>query len=258
MELTWWGTAGFRLKTRQNTLLIDPYLSRNTDAKPIQYLSPADIQEGNMIFLSHGHFDHLMDVPTIAKQNGSIVYCSKEASDTLLSLGAKVEKVHEINADGFEVNFHGNRAQAFFSEHVVFDRKLILKTLLRLKLGIFRHFHLFRDYPVGQVLSWRFTLEDKVIHFFGSGGSPADEMEKLSSRRTDILLVPLQGHSEICDMALEYVHVMRPQIVIPHHFDDFYPPISTTIDIEPFIRGVKRECPSTEVRVMELNETIVL
>jgi len=72
------------------------------------------------------------------------------------------------------------------------------------------------------------------------------------------LLVPLQGHTDICNIALEYVQVMRPGMVVPHHHDHFFPPISMTVDIQPFIDGVKRECPTTEVRVMDINETIVL
>ncbi len=258
MELTWWGAAGFRIKTKDIVLLFDPYLSRNSAARPIQYLTPDDIREGDMIFLSHGHFDHLMDVTVIAKSNDSTVYCSREVGNTLLETGTKADKIHEVTSDGFEAQFQGIRAQAFFSKHVVFDRKLLLKTLRQANIRLLKYLNLFKDYPVGQVLSWRLTVENKVIHFIGSGGSPAEEMEKLASRPTDVLLVPLQGHSDICDIALEYVHVMQPKIVIPHLHDDFFPPISSMMDIEPFVRRVKRECPLTEVRVMELNETVVL
>ncbi|MBU2514932.1 MBL fold metallo-hydrolase [bacterium] len=258
MELTWWGTAGFRIKTQETILLLDPYLSRNPEARPIQYLTPDNIGDGDMIFLSHGHFEHLLDVPAIAKKNGSMVFCSKEVGKTLLETGTKADKIQEITVDGFEIQFHGNRAQAFFSKHVVFDRKLVIKTLWQAKLRLFKHLDLYINYPIGQMLSWRFTIENKVVHFFGSGGSPAEEMEKLASRPTDILLVPLQGHSDICNIALEYVHVMQPKIVIPHYYDDFYPPISSMIDIEPFIKRVKQECPLTEVRTMELNETVLL
>jgi len=34
MEITWFGTAGFRIKTDRRTLLIDPYVSRNDRAFP--------------------------------------------------------------------------------------------------------------------------------------------------------------------------------------------------------------------------------
>ncbi len=258
MELTWWGTAGFKIKTAGSTVLLDPYLSRNSEAKPEQYLNPEDIRECDFVFISHGHFDHIYDLPAILKSNKARVYCSREVKDQLIEADIKSDRLYEVTADGFEVEFNGNLAEGFYSQHVSFDRKLIFKTIWQAKFGILKHLHLFKQFPAGQILSWRLTIDDQIIHFFGSAGSPAAEMEKLASRRTDVLLVPLQGHTDICSIALEYVHVMRPQIVIPHLFDNFYPPISSMVDIEPFIKGVKRECPDTEVRVMSINETLVL
>ncbi len=40
--------------------------------------------------------------------------------------------------------------------------------------------------------------------------------------------------------------------------DDFFPPISTYVDIRPFINGVKRTCPDTAIRIMQINETITI
>jgi len=121
-----------------------------------------------------------------------------------------------------------------------------------------RYLPLLRDYPAGQVLSWRLTIEGRVLHGFGSGGSPPEELDRLARQPTDVLLVPLQGHTHICDIALGYVRALRPRLVIPHHQDDFFPPISEMVDIAPFVEGVRRECPGTKVRVLALNETVAL
>ncbi len=258
MELTWWGTAAFRIKTGNLVFLLDPYVSRNEKARPGQYLKAEDVSDGELIFLSHGHFDHILDVPVIAQLAGSTVYCSAEAENTLIEKGLSKNRVHRVETDGYTIDFDGHQVRAFFSEHVKFDMKLLLKTLLKMNIRIFRYIPLLKEFPAGQVLSWRFSIEGKILHFFGSGGSPPEELEKLASRSTDILLVPLQGHSNICDIALEYVKVMQPKIVIPHHQDDFFPPISSMVDIRPFVDGVKRKCPNTEIRVLELNETISL
>ena len=258
MELTWWGTAAFRIKTGNLVFLLDPYVSRNEKGRPGQYLKAENVSDGELIFLSHGHFDHILDVPVIAQKAGSRVYCSAEAENTLIETGLNKNRVHRVETDGYTIDFDGHQAQAFFSEHVKFDKKLLLKTLLKINIRIFRYIPLLKEFPAGQVLSWRFSIEGKILHFFGSGGSPPAELEKLASRTTDILLVPLQGHSNICDIALEYVKVMQPKIVIPHHQDDFFPPISSMVDIRPFVDGVKSECPNTKIRVLELNETISL
>ncbi len=258
MELTWWGTAGFRVSTKGKVFLIDPFLSRNAKARPTQYMNPAETREGELIFLSHGHFDHMMDVPVIADTTGATVFCSGDAAYLLQQHGLSASRIHEVINDGYSLEFQGIKAEAFFSEHVVFDRKLILNTLWQSRFSVLKYWKLWKDYPKGQVLSWRFSVEKKIIHFFGSAGSPAEEMERLASHPTDVLLVPLQGHSDICNIALEYVHVMQPKIVIPHHHDDFFPPVSSAVDIKPFVEGVKRECPNTEVKVLELNETVLI
>ena len=57
MEITWWGTAGFQIKTGEDVFLIDPYLTRNAAARPKQTLTPADINAAGRIFISHGHND---------------------------------------------------------------------------------------------------------------------------------------------------------------------------------------------------------
>jgi hypothetical protein len=47
-------------------------------------------------------------------------------------------------------------------------------------------------------------------------------------------------------------------MVISHHRDNFFPPISTYVDIRPFIKDVKRTCPNTEIRIMQINETMTV
>jgi L-ascorbate metabolism protein UlaG (beta-lactamase superfamily) len=114
------------------------------------------------------------------------------------------------------------------------------------------------NYPVGQVINWRFSINGYILHHFGSAGSPPEELERLAAHPLDLLLVPLQGHTHICDIAFEYVRVLKPRMVIPHHQDDFYPPVSTAVDVAPFVKKVRDNCPGTEVKVMAMNEIITL
>jgi len=261
MRLQWLGTAGFKIETDDQVFLIDPYLSRVPLSRPIQTLKPGDISVAGQIFISHGHFDHLSDVPAIMAAGKSSVYCSQTAAATLLREGVKSDRIHAVTADGVDYDFNGYRAQAFFSRHVKFDIPLVARTLWRMGpagYGRISNAGISHRYPVGQVLSWRFTINGYSMHHFGSAGSLPKEMERLAANPLDLLLVPLQGHTRICDIALEYVRVLKPRLVIPHHQDDFYPPVSTAVDIRPFVMKVCDTCPGTEVRVLAMNETIVL
>jgi len=185
---------------------------------------------------------------------------SRDAGQTLEKKGLSPDLLEKISKDKWEKKFEDFRARAFFSRHVKFDKKLLITTLLKINFRIPRYLPLFKEFPCGQVLSWRFYTEDKVIHFFGSTGSPTEELERLKGldEPIDILLVPLQGHSSICEIAALYVNILQPKMVIPHHQDDFFPPISKQVDIDPFVKQVYRESPGTQVKIMEFNETLIL
>ncbi len=98
MELTWWGTAGFQVNTSGHLFLIDPYLSRNATARPKQALVPSAISRADQIFVSHGHFDHILDIPAIAAQTDCKVYCCPVAAKTLIQKGLKTDQIQEIMA----------------------------------------------------------------------------------------------------------------------------------------------------------------
>jgi L-ascorbate metabolism protein UlaG (beta-lactamase superfamily) len=256
MELTWFGTAGFKIKNHEHTILIDPYFSRNDQAVPKQSLKPSAIHAADVILISHGHFDHIYDVPAIAANTRAKVYCGKGIVEALARKEIERGQIHEVNFDGENFDFNGIRAQAFFSRHVKFDRWLIFKTLVRANFSLRRYLPLMRDYPEGQVLSWRLTVEGKTIHHFGSAGSTSQELARLGSQSTDILLVPLQGHSDIIRITHKYVTVLRPRVVIPHHQDNFFPPISTMVDPQPFAEMVKQTNPDAEIKILAINETV--
>ena len=258
MEITWWGTAGFQIKAGEQMFLIDPYLSRNAAARPQQPLMPSAISRADQIFVSHGHFDHILDIPAIAAQTECKVYCCPVAAKTLKQKGLKTDQIQEIPNDDTTLTFEGYRARAFFSQHVKFDRWLLVKSLSRINFRIPRYLPLTKEYPVGQVLSWQFEIDGRVLQHFGSAGSTPDELKRLGQHKIDTLLVPLQGHTRICDIALKYVQAIKPRMVIPHHQDDFFPPISTYVDIRPFIKAVRRTCPDTAIRIMQINETITI
>jgi len=253
MKLQWLGTAGFWFESRGKAILIDPYLSRNPGACPGQVLKPKDLGEISHILISHGHFDHLMDVPAIARQTSARVVCSPEAAETLVKKGMDRRQIDVVEKDGqgFEAGFF--RVRAFYSAHVRFDLELMAKTLVRVGCRVFAILALFTTYPCGQVLSWRMEVDGRTVHFFGSAGATAQELSRL--RRlgfVDLLLVPLQGHSRICHICLSMVRRLQPAMVIPHHHDDFYPPLSQAVDIRPFLDGLAR-MPETRVMVPELN-----
>ncbi len=258
MKIQWLGTAGFRIESGKNTFLMDPYLSRNQKAFPHQPLNPENLAPASHIFISHGHFDHIQNVPDIARVTNAKVCCCPVAAKTLVSMGLDSGQIQIVRENGWETKGAGIQAKAFYSSHVRFDVRLLLTTLARVNIRLPGIWPLFYDFPCGQVLSWQFLVEGQTIQFFGSAGSSVQELEQIGKRSIDILLVPLQGHSRICEIAARYVQQLSPKLVIPHHWDDFFPPISKTVDISSFLGWVEQFCPNSRVQILEINQPLFL
>jgi L-ascorbate metabolism protein UlaG (beta-lactamase superfamily) len=262
MLLTWFGTAGFRVETGGRVFLVDPYLTRNDTARPALDIGVADVVAAGEIYLSHGHFDHAADVPQIAHQTGATIYCSEEVAGALRQRGVDAAQV-VVARDGDRFDFGAYRAECFNSAHIKFDLPLLASTLWRCLLvlpsflsGLGQH----RGWPQGQVLSWRFTLAaegDRVLHHFGSAGWTAEELARLErTGAPDVLMLPLQGHTHICRIATRAVRALRPPVVVPHHHDDFYPPISQMVDIAPFAEAVGHISLPVEVIELPVGEPV--
>ncbi len=101
MKLTWFGTAGFRIESGEHTLLIDPYFTRNTRAIPRQTLKASDIRTADLILLTHGHFDHIYDVPEIASNTNATVYCGRGVDQTLINKGLTAKHIRRVKTDPF-------------------------------------------------------------------------------------------------------------------------------------------------------------
>lgn len=264
MNITWYGTAGFRIETGGRVLLIDPYLSRGDGARPRLPFGPEGITEASEVFLSHGHFDHAADVPRIARQTGAKVHCSPEVAAALRQQGVADAQIVEV--EGGDVFDFGNyRAQCFRSAHVRFDLGLVARTLLRAipsMPSLIRQLSRLGQWPQGQVLAWHLALaedDDRVLLHFGSAGWTEGDLARLEvPRPPDVLLLPLQGHTRVCEMAARAVARLRPRTVIPHHHDDFFPPISRSVDIEPFIEAVSRLSPPVKVIALPVGEAVEL
>jgi L-ascorbate metabolism protein UlaG (beta-lactamase superfamily) len=94
MKFTFYGHASFAVQVENKTILFDPFISVNQQAKHI------DINKlkADYIFLSHGHADHVADVVAIAKNTNATCVAAAEVAYWLQKQG--VEKVHAMNHGG--------------------------------------------------------------------------------------------------------------------------------------------------------------
>lgn len=248
MRYRWLGTAGFELVSGRTSVLLDPYLTRNPEARPAQPLQARDFWHAEAIFLTHGHFDHTFDVPQLVRNSKAKVFASPTVCASLAARGVFWTRLRP-RWPGEVAEVGPFRITAIPACHVTFDARLVLATFWRCRgvladlarLGTSR-------YPTGEVLGWLVEAEGKTIFHLGSAC-----MRWVPDRRVDAFLVPVQGRTDICVVVADLVGRVRPEKVIPHHYDDFYPPLSRYVDLEPLLADLRRRHPDIEVRVPFIN-----
>jgi len=249
VKLRWLGTAGFELRLGEAVVLIDPYFSRGNKARPALPVGREEIRRANYIFLTHTHFDHALDVPFLARRTGAQIFTSRAGCRVLQGKGAPPGQLYPLQG-GEELDLEGFTLRVIPSHHVRFDLPLVVRTLGRVGRTLPGLLRLAQEWPMGQVLAYLIQADGFGICHFGSAGHRGP----VGFQHPDLALIPLQGHSRIHEIAARLVALLQPRLVIPHHWDDFYPPFSQLVPVEPFIEAVARLSPQTEVRVLALGE----
>jgi L-ascorbate metabolism protein UlaG (beta-lactamase superfamily) len=256
IKVEWWGAACFRITYKNEIILFDPYITRNHYAQPLAPITHAQlVDNAEYLFVSDGQYVHISDVPRLLNHNPIVrVYGPETALRTIRRDGGQGTSLNQGRVKiSDEVS-----VEAVVNGYLKQDIKQFLKTIVR---GVFtaagiKHARpaLFTRYPRGQNLSYILTFKNSHsspfrMQFLSSAGTPTDTLKTWArvNRQMDCLLLPLQGHSEICKIAADIVGILRPKTVIPHLYDDFFPPLSQSVDITKFITLVKTTSPETNV-----------
>jgi len=191
-EISWLGHAVLRLKTEGFTLLVDPYLSQNPSAT-----EAADTIDADYILVTHGHGDHIGDTVQIAQRTGATVIANAEICTWLGKKGLKVHGQHI--GGGFTYPFG------------------------YLKLTMALHGSALPDgsdggNPAGFLLT---TKAGEKIYMAGDTGLFGD-MALIGDEGLTLAVIPIGDNYTMGPVdALRAVKFLRPQHVIPIHYNTF-------------------------------------
>ena len=117
LRMRWLGTACFEIALPNGkTLVIDPFVD-DAVSSPIT----SDQFEGcDYLFLTHGHYDHILDAGKLAARFNPIIYCSQLVSESLaVHLGVNSDQVRTVTA-GDIVRVNGMTIEVIQGTHVEF------------------------------------------------------------------------------------------------------------------------------------------
>lgn len=246
MQLTWLGAAGFKIDTNEGaTLLIDPFLSRPAGARPVLPLQPADLTPIDEILLTNGRFDHSLDAPPLARQSGAIVHATQEICERLAGRGVTPHSLEVITPR--RQKWVGNLAwQALPSLVNQGDSSPVLRALTR-SPQILDHIRaLEQEWPVGEIVAYYLRAEGLSLVHFGSAGWIDAELRGL---RPDIALIPVERYPHISAAAVGLTLLLLPRLVILHHWDDYYPPLTHMVNLKEFEAIVRMVAPGVKVYI---------
>jgi len=256
LSLRWLGVAGFQFYWKDQSFLIDPFISRSDHANPKFSTSLSEFSTVSLIMISHGHFDHAMDGHRIAQYSQADVYAPKKICAIYQKKGVLPNKMH-ANESSTSFLYHGIECQVILSQHIRFDMPIIVKTLYQIiKGGIFKEFlSLALSYPMGSNSNFLMNINGYKILYTGSGGGNFEDQAKL---HPNCLMLPFAGRSDLISYYYKALCLIQPEIVILHHFDMFYPHFCVSYPVIQFKELLAQKLPSVTCIVPVIGEKFYL
>ena len=269
LELTYFGAAGWRISDGNVVVLVDPWPSRlkygggghPDDDRPDfarddlawsdTTLIDSLIPEADYILVQHGHFDHLGDVPYIARRTGAKVVGTETTAMILRAYGIPEEQLYVVKGgedyqfDGFSVRVVPGLHSALNEKHYFDSRRYDQTTPLEAPLRI-------DQFIEGGSLSFLARFARHTVLTMGSMNFIEREFQGLNP---DILLAGINGSRlGLYDYDRRLLEATGfPGVVIPTHWDNFRLPYgfsqqaNVERNIEPFVETARRISPASTV-----------
>ncbi|HOO96525.1 MAG TPA: metal-dependent hydrolase [Caldisericia bacterium] len=192
VKLTFIGHSCVLIANNGTSLLIDPFISKNSMAKPPARLKPTHI------LVTHAHGDHLGDTIELAKKHDCQVLTTSELANYLRSHG--VERV----------------MGAHYGGKVPYDFGWV-------KLWPAVHSSTAPDgTALGMATSFTISIGGKSIYHAGDTALSQDMALVGDDKQIDIACLPIGGHFTMgIDDAVKACELIKPRVVVPIHYNTF-------------------------------------
>ena len=277
VNLKYLGTAGWKINDDKITILIDPYISRvklgtghpddkrKTLLRSDYYESDSNlidslIDKVDFILVHHSHFDHLADVPYIAKKTGAKVIGTETTINILKAYDIPTEQLYPVKGgedyqfENFSVRVIPSIHSALNDKHYIDSREYKKPPKAPLKVS---------EFIEGGSLMFLARFDSHKILTMGSMNFVERELYGI---KPDILLAGVnQSQLGLYNYNQRLINVTnKPKYIIPTHWDNFRLPYSfsqqSSIDLKliPFKKDVEMLSPNSQVLIVRHLEEVNL
>jgi len=246
IRFRWLGVGGIELEGEGQILAVDPFFTRPPlwrlwfgHVRPDRALIAEHMPRCDYILVTHAHYDHLMDVPEVARGAGAAVWGSPNTCDLLIVCGVPAPRIHEIEA-GDKLALGDFQVEVLPAEHLPVpgfstgELEPDLQPPLRP-----------RDYRMDVCFSFLIQVSELRLLYWrdvNSQGAPPAE----------VLFVSPVGSGAYYR---ELLSTVQPQLVIPVHWDDFFRPLHKPL--RPFFMPPRLALPPLRrVDIAQFKESI--
>jgi L-ascorbate metabolism protein UlaG (beta-lactamase superfamily) len=234
LTLRWFGNNSWELTAGEIVVLVDPWLTRfrtgtytpagSDPTTPITVdtaLLDRYITKADAVVVTHGHFDHLPDVPHIAARTGATVFGNESHCNMLRALGAPAAQLNEVRG-GERIDYSGYRIDVVPSLHSMVGPRAQVPFPGSRPGAVPPRPRTIADLVEGGTLAYEITMGGRAV--LALGGSNYLDRE-LAGRRPDAVLLPVGGGS-VPDYVPRLLELLdHPATVLATHWDDFDQPL---------------------------------
>lgn len=231
VELTWFGTHAWQIRCGENVVLTDPWLTRfktgtftpeGADPKTKLVIKPEVIDRhlstADAILVHHGHYDHMADVPYVAKKTQATVLCTETHANLLRAMRTPNDLLSPVRG-GEYLPFDGFTIEVFPSLHSCSGKRHSY-AYPGYRYEVPKRPQVIEDLVEGGTLAFVITIGGVRILSLSTANFDPNALRGLE---VDVVLAAPGGEPGITDLLLRTIKPVRK--VIATHWDDFDKPL---------------------------------
>jgi len=243
MKLSWYGTAAVMIEHNGYRIVFDPFLGMPLDEEPFRREKlAAKLRCADAVLVTHGHFDHIYDIPYLFNNSDKEIYATATPCKTLREKGMG-ENLRLI-APGDSFTPGGMKITVYQGRHCKFDLGVVKKTLF--KKDTVRHpdkllklWMINKSYDEnGEILFYEIEADGKRVQLMGSMGMDTDTDYPINA---DALVLPFQGTGDPSASVKPIVEKLQPKAIYLDHYDDAFPPMSSQVETNGFVTAMHKK-----------------